>query len=56
MRRHGINIYEVSTKEAQEMFPIADLSNVLSAFYIPEDGRANPVDVTMSLAKGARMG
>ncbi|MBT4521626.1 MAG: FAD-dependent oxidoreductase, partial [Halieaceae bacterium] len=28
----------------------------LSAFYIPEDGRANPVDVTMSLAKGARMG
>ncbi len=56
MRRHGINMVEVSTKEAQEMFPIGDLSNVLSAFYIPEDGRANPVDVTMSLAKGARMG
>ena len=56
MRRHGINMYEVSPKEAQELFPIGDLSDVVSAFYIPEDGRVNPVDVTMSLAKGARMG
>ncbi|MEM6588352.1 MAG: FAD-dependent oxidoreductase [Pseudomonadota bacterium] len=56
MQRFGINCYEISPKEAQEMFPIGDLSDVTSAFYIPEDGRANPVDVTMSLAKGARMG
>ena len=56
MRRHGIDIHEISAKEAQDLFPIGDLSDVLSAFYIPEDGRANPVDVTMSLAKGARMG
>jgi len=56
MRRHGINIHEISPKEAAELFPIGDLSDVLAGFYIPEDGRANPVDVTMSLAKGARMG
>lgn len=56
MRRHGINMYEISPKEAQDLFYIGDLSDVVSAFYIPEDGRANPVDVTMSLAKGARMG
>jgi len=56
MRRHGIDIYEISTMEAQDLFPIGDLSDVLSAFYIPKDGRANPVDLTMSLAKGARMG
>lgn len=56
MRRHGINMYEISAAEAQDMFPVADLSDVLSAFYIPEDGRTNPVDTTMSLAKGARMG
>ena len=56
MRRHGIDIYEISAKEAQDLFPIGDLSDVLSAFYIPKDGRANPVDLTMSLAKGARMG
>ncbi|QIE47145.1 FAD-dependent oxidoreductase [Pseudohalocynthiibacter aestuariivivens] len=56
MRRYGINCYEVSPREAQDLFPVGDLSNVKSAFYIPEDGRANPVDVTMSLSKGARMG
>ncbi len=56
MRRHGINIQEVSPAEAQQLFPIGDLSDVLAGFYIPEDGRANPVDLTMSLAKGARMG
>jgi 4-methylaminobutanoate oxidase (formaldehyde-forming) len=56
MRRHGINIHEISPEETQELFPIGDLSDVLAGFYIPEDGRANPVDVTMSLAKGARTG
>ena len=56
MRRFGINNHEVSVKEAQDMFPIGDLSDVVGAFLIPEDGRANPVDLTMSLAKGARNG
>lgn len=56
MRRHGININEISVKEATDLFPLGDFHDVLSAFYIPEDGRANPVDLTMSLAKGARMG
>ena len=31
-------------------------TGMLAGFYTPEDGRANPVDVTMSLAKGARNG
>lgn len=56
MRRFGINCHEITVGEAKELFPVADLSNVKGAFYIPEDGRANPVDLTMSLAKGARMG
>lgn len=54
MRRFGINCHEISPREAQEMFPIGDLGDVLAAFHIPEDGRANPVDLTMSLARGAR--
>lgn len=56
MRRHGINMYEITAKEAQDLFPVGDLGDVLAAFYIPEDGRTNPVDTTMSLARGARMG
>ena len=56
MRHFGINNQETSVREAQEMSPIGDLSNVTGAFLIPEDGRANPVDVTMSLATGACKG
>ncbi|WP_299356912.1 FAD-dependent oxidoreductase [uncultured Shimia sp.] len=56
MRRHDIDIFEISPQETKELFPIGDLDDVLAGFYIPKDGRANPVDLTMSLAKGARMG
>ena len=31
------------------------MDDVLAGFYVKEDGRANPVDVTMALAKGARL-
>ena len=42
-------------REVAELFPLARVDDVLAGFYIPDDGRVNPVDVTMSLAKGARM-
>ena len=38
-----------------DLFPLARVDDVLAGFYVAEDGRANPVDVTMALAKGARM-
>ena len=31
MRRHGINVHEIPTREAQGLFPIGDLSDVLAA-------------------------
>ncbi len=37
-----------------KLWPLARTDDVLAGFYIPADGRVNPVDVTMSLAKGAR--
>jgi len=55
-RRLGVNYQEISPTEVKKMWPLADTSDVLAGFYTPEDGRANPVDVTMALAKGARMG
>jgi glycine cleavage system aminomethyltransferase T/glycine/D-amino acid oxidase-like deaminating enzyme len=55
VRAYGITVDEISPSEFQKLWPIADASNVKGAFYTPEDGRANPVDVTMSLAKGARV-
>jgi len=55
-RRLGVNYQEISPSEVKKMWPLADTSDVLAGFYTPEDGRANPVDFTMALAKGARMG
>ncbi|MFC2063507.1 FAD-dependent oxidoreductase [Chloroflexota bacterium] len=55
-RSFGINVEEISPTEFKELWPLADSKGVLAGFYTPEDGRANPVDVTMSLAKGARNG
>jgi len=51
----GVEIHEISPREVAEMWPLARVDDVLAGFYIPADGRVNPVDVTMSMARGARM-
>jgi 4-methylaminobutanoate oxidase (formaldehyde-forming) len=51
----GVEVHEISPAEVAGLFPLARVDDVLAGFYIPGDGRVNPVDVTMSLAKGARM-
>ena len=33
------------------MFPLARTDDILAGFYVAGDGRVNPVDVTMSLAR-----
>ena len=50
----GVNVSEISAQEAAEHFPLLETSDVLAGFYVPTDGRANPTDATMALAKGAR--
>ena len=50
----GVDVHEVSPDEIAKMWPLARVDDILGGFYVAEDGRANPVDVTMSLAKGAR--
>jgi 4-methylaminobutanoate oxidase (formaldehyde-forming) len=51
----GVEVHEISSREVAELWPLARTDDVLAGFYIPADGRVNPVDVTMSLARGARM-
>ena len=51
----GVDVQEISAKEVEGLFPVARTDDVLAGFYVADDGRANPVDVTMALAKGARM-
>jgi glycine cleavage system aminomethyltransferase T/glycine/D-amino acid oxidase-like deaminating enzyme len=54
-RHLGVEVHEISPREVAQLWPLARTDDVLAGFYIPADGRVNPVDVTMSLARGARM-
>ncbi|CUR57670.1 FAD dependent oxidoreductase [metagenome] len=40
--------------EAAERWPVMAVDDLLGAIWLPGDGKANPTDLTMSLAKGAR--
>ncbi len=50
----GIDVLEISPREVRELFPLARVDDIEAGFYVKDDGRVNPVDVTMALAKGAR--
>jgi len=54
-RHCGVDVQEISAAEVKELFPLAKTDDVLAGFYVKGDGRVNPVDATMSLAKGARL-
>jgi len=51
----GLDVEEISPQEVKRLFPLAKVDDILAGFYCKDDGRVNPIDVTMSLAKGARM-
>lgn len=51
----GIDVHEISPGEVRDLFPLARIDDIEAGFYVPDDGRVNPVDVTVALAKGARM-
>jgi heterotetrameric sarcosine oxidase gamma subunit len=54
-RHCGVDVHEISPSNVKELFPLARTDDLLAGFFVREDGRANPVDITMSLAKGARL-
>jgi glycine cleavage system aminomethyltransferase T/glycine/D-amino acid oxidase-like deaminating enzyme len=51
----GVDVHEISASQVADLFPLARTDDILAGFYVKEDGRADPVGVTMALAKGARM-
>ena len=53
-RHCGVDVHEISARQVAELWPLARTDDVLAGFYVAADGRVNPVDVTMALAKGAR--
>ena len=51
----GLEMQLLSAREAQELWPMMEVGDVVGAALLPTDGQANPSDITMALAKGARM-
>lgn len=51
----GLEMHLLSPREAGELWPLMDISDLVGAAYLPTDGQANPSDLTQALAKGARM-
>ncbi len=50
----GIDVHEISPSQIKDLFPLARVDDLQAGFYVREDGRVNPVDATLALAKGAR--
>src|SRR5262249_14252413 len=54
-QRHlGLEVEEIGPKEMKELFPWAETDDLLARFHVAGDGRVNPVDLTQSLARGAK--
>lgn len=54
-RKCGVDVKEIRAEEVKERFPACRVDDVLAGFFVEGDGRVNPVDATMALAKGAKM-
>jgi sarcosine dehydrogenase len=50
----GLEMHLLTAREAQELWPIMQVDDVVGAAFLPTDGQVNPSDITMALAKGAR--
>src|SRR3954454_6654512 len=54
MRSVGMTKEVLSPSEVADLVPLMRTDDIIRGFWTPDEGRANPVDVTMSMAKGAR--
>ncbi|MFT4729019.1 MAG: sarcosine dehydrogenase [Granulosicoccus sp.] len=50
----GLDMQLLSAQEAQDLWPLMDVGDVVGAAFLPSDGQANPADISQALAKGAR--
>jgi sarcosine dehydrogenase len=51
----GLEMHLLGPREAQALWPLMNVDDVVGAAFLPSDGQANPSDITQALAKGARL-
>ena len=53
-RAFGVEVNELSPAEIGAMYPHLNLDGVVAGVHLPKDGQADPANVALALAKGAR--
>ena len=55
-RCFGVDVEVITPAEAGRRWPLIRTDDLAGAVWLPRDGRTNPIDTTLALAKGARLG
>jgi glycine cleavage system aminomethyltransferase T/glycine/D-amino acid oxidase-like deaminating enzyme len=50
----GMEMHLLSPQEAQALWPMMEISDLVGAAFLPTDGQVSPSDLARSMAKGAR--
>lgn len=53
-RAQGVEVEVITPGEAGDKWPVMEVGDLKGGLWMPGDGKANPTDLTQSLAKGAR--
>lgn len=53
---YGVDAEIITPSEVKSLYPLIDETKLVGGVHIPSDGQTNPIDTTMALAKGAKMG
>ena len=51
-RCFGVDIEVISPAEAGRLWPLMRTDDLAGAVWIPGDGRTNPIDTTLAMARG----
>jgi 4-methylaminobutanoate oxidase (formaldehyde-forming) len=53
-RSFGLEMHLLSPRQAQDLWPLMNVDDVVGAAFLPTDGQASPSDIVQALARGAR--
>ena len=51
----GLEVEVITPREAADLWPLMNASDLVGAVYLPGDGQTNPTDTTQAYAKGAKL-
>ena len=55
-RCFAVDVEVITPAEAARRWPLMRVDDLVGALWLPGDGRTNPIDTTLALARGARQG